>query len=309
MYLLVLFILTVTFINTTFARDLPYPQNKNLTGAEIAEQAFYVIRAKLPKNAISKKNKGFISRLINRRHGRKASVNQFESYINNDYNDAHIKQKQLAIFRSGKLKGTGVLITQYKNETKSPLMQLWLPRLRKVRRFVAPDADEFWNGSNLTYGEIFLRKLNDEKHTLLETTIFQHCLQTLNLPINEQSKNTHNIPPSQCAHKGKEIYKLKSESQLNNSWYDYHISNIDTSSFATYRTQYYKNNQLIKIIDIDWQPLKHKDPRAVYPAYLYSKSHIDQSESLFIVPKETVFWDAAIKPKFWSESSLRKIKR
>ena len=244
MHLKLFFIFITTFSGQLFALELPYPQQKDLTGAQIAEQALFVIRAQLPKNAISKKQNGQMSRLINRRSGRKASVNQFESYINNNYQDHVIKQKQLAIFRSGKLKGTGILITHYNDKKRSPLMQMWLPKLRKVRRFSAPQADDFWNGSNLTYGEIFLRQLNDEEHTLLTTKTFKHCLDTLNLPKEEQSRYTKNLPKPQCEHQGKTVYQLKSITKFSNWWYDHHISDIDTSSFAIYRTQYYKNKQL-----------------------------------------------------------------
>jgi len=281
-----------------YASDNTTPNHKKPSALYIAQQAFLVLRAQLPKNAISKKSKGKISRLINRHSGKRARVNQFETYINNDYQDTIIKQKQLAIFRSGKLKGTGILITQYVEDTRSPLLQIWLPKLRKVRRFSAPQADEFWNGSNLTYGEVFLRKLSDETHTLLTTSIFNDCLSTLSIPQEEQTRYTKNLPQAQCSHKGKAIYQLKSTTHLPNWWYDYHISFIDTSSFAIYRTQYYKNDTLIKTVDIDWQSLNQKDPRAVYPAYLYSKSEINQSESLFIVPRETVAWNTKTKANF-----------
>lgn len=291
------------------ASELDYPQQQNLTALQIAKQVELVLRARLPKNALSKKTNGKMSRLINRRLGRKASVNQFESYINNDYQNGNIKQKQLVIFRSGKLKGTGILITQFQDDKLSPLMQIWLPKLRKVRRFAAPEADELWNGSNLSYGEIFLRKLNDETHSIEAKIEFEDCLNTLVLTNEELSKHSKNLPEPQCEHKGKKIYRLKSITVLPNKWYDYRISYVDTASFATYRTQYFKNNALIKVIDIDWQSLKQADPRSIYPAYLYSKSHINKSESLMIVPRETVFWDAKIKDKFWSESSLRRIRR
>jgi len=303
--LLILFFLN----NDLYANELAYPNKQHLNAQEIVQQSFLVMRALIPKNAISKKHQGKMSRLINRRRGRKASVNQFESYINNNYPKGKIKQKQLAIFRTGKLKGTGILIAHFKDEGRSPLMQIWLPKLRKVRRFSAPQADEFWNGSNLTYGEMFLRKVNDEKHELLSTTTLGFCLKTLKLPKDEQSKATQNLPLGQCAHKGKPVYKIKSTSRLVHWWYDDHISFIDLSTFAVYRTLYYKNNQLIKTVDIDWQSLNQDDPRLIYPAYLYSKSLTDQSESLFIVPRETVYWNLDLKNKFWSESALRKIKR
>lgn len=304
-----LLLILIFSIQPIYASTLSYPSSQQLSAIEIAEQAFFVLRAQLPINAISEKKNGEISRLINRRKGRKASVNTFESFINNNYHDGIIKQKQLAVFRSGKLKGTGILITHYVDIKRSPLMQIWLPKLRKVRRFAAPQADELWNGSNLTYGEVFLRQLNDEEHSLLSASTFNHCLETLTLPLNEQSKHTKNLPPAQCQHQGKSIYQLKSITRFKHWWYDYRISFIDTSSFAVYRTDYFKNDQLIKTVDIDWQSLQQKDPRLVYPAYLYSKSHLKQSESLFIVPRNTVFWDAKIKSSFWSESSLRKIKR
>lgn len=288
---------------------LPYPTNKQLNGTEIAEHALFVLRARLPKNAISKKTNGKVSRLINRRIGRKASVNTFESFINNSDPKQSIKQKQLSIFRSGKLKGTGMLVTHYHDDVRSPLLQIWLPKLRKVRRFSAPQADEFWNGSNLTYGEIFLRTLDDETHTLIEKTQFNQCLSSLKLPKNEQSKHTKDLPNEQCAHKNKSVFKINSKTKLKNWWYDNHISFIDSTSFAVYRTQYYKNDELIKTIDMDWQSVNHPDPRAIFPAYLYSKSVSDNSETLFIIPKDTIQWDTNIKHKFWSESSLRRIKR
>jgi len=304
------FIFFIFFLNGgLYAKELSPTPKSNLSAQEIAEQSFLVLRTQLPKNALSKKNKGTMSRLINRRPGRKASVNQFENYINNNYNDGKIKQKQLAIFRTGKLKGTGILITHYSDEARSPLMQLWLPKLRKVRRFSAPQADDFWNSSNLTYGEVFLLKANDEDHELVSISTFPSCLNTLTLPKNEQSKYTKNLPKPQCTHKGKPIFKIKSTTRKSHWWYDYHISFIDTSSFAIYRTQYYKNNALIKTVDIDWQSLNQADPRLVYPAYLYSQSHITNSESLFVVPRETVYWNLDLKNKFWSESSLRRIKR
>ncbi len=291
------------------SETLPYPTHTPLDAFEIATQAHIVMRAQLPKNALSKKHKGKISRLINRRAGRKASVHQFESYINNDYPKGVVQQKQLAVFKTGKLKGTGILITHYKQAQRSPLLQIWLPKLRKVRRFSAPQADEFWHGSNLTYGEVFLRQVDDESHKLLGTSIFAQCLKSLILPANEQTRLSKNLPPAQCSHKNKLVYQLKSTPKSSNTWYDYHISFIDTVSFALYRTHYYKNEQLIKVVDIDWQSLQLDDPRSVYPAYLYAKSYQDNSESLFIVPRETVFWNANIKAGFWSESSLRKIKR
>ena len=54
-----------------------------------------------------------------------------ERYKRNDWPDPAIRSKEVAIFRSGKLKGTGMLIVDYENDAKPQSYSIWLPALRK----------------------------------------------------------------------------------------------------------------------------------------------------------------------------------
>jgi hypothetical protein len=76
-----------------------------------------------------------------------------------------------------------------------------------------------------------------------------------------------------------------------------------------YRTVYFKDSKRIKTIDIDWNELDHPDPRVLSPNFIYAKSDVTNIESFLVIPKETIDWNTDIKNKFWSERTLKKIKR
>jgi len=61
--------------------------------------------------------------------------------LNNDYADGVIRARDLVIFRSGKLKGTGILVTDYLDPARSLSFSVWLPALRKIRRHAEPDQE------------------------------------------------------------------------------------------------------------------------------------------------------------------------
>ncbi|MCU7916249.1 MAG: hypothetical protein KZQ65_10240, partial [Candidatus Thiodiazotropha sp. (ex Gloverina cf. vestifex)] len=105
---------------------------------------------------------------------------------------------------------------------------------------------------------------------------------------------------------------LKSTTKFKNWWYDYRISYVDTKSFADYRTLYFKNGELIKIIDRDWGLVNTEeegDPRALFWKYWYGLDLRTGHESLAVIPKKVVEYNSNRRNSFWTEKTLRKIKR
>lgn len=93
--------------------------------------------------------------------------------------------------------------------------------------------------------------------------------------------------------------------------YDYRISYVDVKTFADYRTEYFKGSKQVKVIDRDWASAGKRDPRALHWSYWYGKNLKTGHETWAVVPRSVNRGDGqVIKPDdFWSEKSLRKIKR
>jgi len=286
----------------------PYPQ-KPLTADQIAHEVYLGLHGMHQKNAVIKKTKGKVAVVLNRTPGKNVSINTLEAFINNDFGDGVTESKQLAIFKSGKLKGTGILMTNYIDSARPPSISLWLPSMRKVRRMVAPNHADKWMGTNMTYGDVYLRKPEHEIHELLGTTTFGDCLSSMKLKESEKTKKTKNLPEGSCAPKGKEVYQLKSTTKFKDWWYDYHISDIDTQTFTPYRTVYFKDGKRVKFIEVDWRSLNKTDPRMTVPTYIYANSIDDGQESMLIIPFEVIELNTDLPANFWSERTLRKIKR
>jgi hypothetical protein len=291
-------------------KDLPYPSG-DLTAEQIMEQVYFVNHFYAFDNyAITKQGKD-ITVLVIKGEGKKPTTNTLERYLNNDYGDGATKAQDLAIFRSGKLKGTGMLITDYEDDNKSQSYMIWLPALRKIRRFAEPAHDDAWGGSDFTFGDVALRKPFHETHELLGKETFDDCLGFIDVPDNQQTRYTKGLPKSgSCDHKGKEVYKIKSTTKFENWWYDHRISYIDAKTFADYRSEYFKGDQMVKVIDRDWVPLgKSDDPRAVGWGYWYGKTLDTGNQTWAVIPSNVNQVDQTYDDNWWSESTLRKIKR
>ena len=261
------------------------------------------------KNAICRRNGRSAAMLVNRvptamRAGRKPLVQTFDIFINNQPSDAEIDTVQMAILTSGKAKGTGVLVTRYTDPARSAILSMWLPALRKMRQINEPSHDDVWFGTNLTYGELVLRKPEDETHEYLGEDHLQGCLGTMAFEDDEKNRFTEQLPGEQCEHKGKDVYLLKSTTKFANWWYDYHISEIDKESFALYRTVYYKGDEKVKSIFIDWQSLDRPDPRITYPRFIYAVMHTDGKDSMVFVPRSTIELDVDLPDGFWTEKTM-----
>lgn len=262
------------------------------------------------KNAICRRNGRSAAMLVNRvptamRAGRKPLVQTFDIFINNQPSDAEIDTVQMAILTSGKAKGTGVLVTRYTDPARSAILSMWLPALRKMRQINEPSHDDVWFGTNLTYGELVLRKPEDETHEYLGEDHLQGCLGTMAFEDDEKNRFTEQLPGEQCEHKGKDVYLLKSTTKFANWWYDYHITEIDTQRHWPYRTVYFKDGNKIKTVEVDWQSLGEADPLLAYPRYIYALSHDDGRDSMVFVPRETIRLNTDTPDSYWSVDTVR----
>ncbi len=293
------------------AEPLPYPQGP-LTADQIVQQVYSAAHGGLLENARSKRNGRFVSLVVNRapekmrKPGRRASVQTFDTYVNNKPDDPAIDAYQMAILTSGKVRGTGVLFTNYADESRKSSIALWLPALRKTRFINEPSHDDTWFGTNLTYGELVLRKPEDELHELLGEAEFPDCLPVMELQSWERARYTNLLPKPQCGHQGKPVYLIKSTTKFVNWWYDHHVSEIDKQSFAVYRTVYYKDDEKIKTVVVDWQSLDMPDPRVTYPRYIYALNHTDGKDSMVYVPRETIELNQAYPEGFWSVKTMER---
>ncbi|RDH83209.1 MAG: outer membrane lipoprotein-sorting protein [endosymbiont of Escarpia spicata] len=287
------------------SKNLPMPTGTPDANA-IADQVYFVNHFYALKNyGITKKGRT-MTVLINKSKGKKPATIALERYVNNDFSDSAINSMDLAIFRSGKLRGTGMLITDYTDDAKSQAYAIWLPALRKIRRFAEPAHDDAWGGSDFTFGDVTLRKPQHETHELLGTETFNDCLGGI---ADVKVKYLPSPPEAACEHKGKEVYKLKSTTKKQNWWYDHRVSYVDTKSFADYRTDYFKGGEKIKVIDRNWKGLGLDDPRAQSWAYWYGKSLSNGHETWAVIPDVIVKFNQDWKQSKWSEKTLRKIKR
>ena len=281
-----------------------------LSAEQIAQEVYTAAHGGLVDNAISRRVGNSVALVVNRAplelrgHGRKPSVQTFDTYVNNKPADKAVDSLQMAILTSGKTRGTGILFTSYNDEHRRAVISLWLPALRKIRRINEPSQEDVWFGTNLTYGELVLRRPDDEVHELLGEGVMEDCLASMQLSPAEMTRYTRNLPAPQCGHKGRPVYRLKSTTKFHNWWYDYHVSDIDKETFALYRTVYYKDGEKVKTVYIDWQSLDQPDPRITYPRYIYAITHTDGKDSLVFVPRETIALNVNLPDSFWSEETL-----
>lgn len=245
--------------------------------------------------------------LINRRDGEPPKISSFESHVLNRPSDA-IESKLLVIYRSGRLKGTGILVDRHTDPDRAPQIRLWLPALRKVRRLTAPDPADAWSGSVFTFDEVVMRRIEDQHNVLIGMDRLPDCVRGMRLSAQESPLDPATIPADACGHRGKRVYRVHS-TPVRPSWYSQQRSLIDPETHAPYRVEYYRHGTLIKTIETDWQPVPGGGPQQVYPHFIFGRSLSEQRESLILVPPETVRFNQPVKLGFWSERTLRKIRR
>ena len=290
----------------TVSKDLAYPSG-SVSANDVANQNYFVNHFYSFGNyAITKKGKE-ITALILRAKGSNPLTLTLERYLNNKPTKTGVNAQDLAIFRSGKLKGTGMLITDFIDQNKSQSYEIFIPSIRKVRRFAEPARDDAWGGSDFTFGDVTLRKPKHDNHELLGKTKFSGCLGVMK--DVKRNKYTQNAKiEADCSVDGKEVYKLKSTANTANWWYDHRVSLIDAKTFADYRTEYFKGGKHIKTIDRSWVSANLDDPRASYWGYWYGKTNTTGHETMAFIPSTITKVNHKYKKKnLWSTSTLRKI--
>ncbi|MEJ2620083.1 MAG: outer membrane lipoprotein-sorting protein [Candidatus Thiodiazotropha sp.] len=297
-------------------RTLPLPPDLEPPSAEeIARQVYFANHFYAFKNFSIERRGRTMTVLINRSSSGKISATALERHLNNNYQltpDEAIQSRDLAIFHSGKLRGTGMLVTEYKDQQKNKDYMIWLPALRKIRRFAQPQHDDAWGGSVFTFGDVTLRKPEDETHELIGIKKLRTCLGTIAELEGKHYRYAGELPERSCRHIDKEVYGLKSTTKFDYWWYDYRISYVDTTSYADYRTLYFKDDELIKVIDRDWGMVdsdEESDPRALFWKYWYGLDLRTGQESWAVIPQKVVSFNKKRRNSFWTEKTLRKIKR
>lgn len=303
--------LMATSAQAGVSKDLPYPTG-DLNGKQVADQVYFVNHFYALKNYSIQKKGNTVTVLISQSKGKRPTTLTLTRYLNNDYNDGEVKGKDLAIFHSGKLKGTGLLITDFVDDAKSQSYSIWLPALRKIRRFAQPAHDDAWGGSDFTFGDVTLRKPHHETHELTGKANLEGCLGYIDVAKQYRNKYMKKLPNSgSCDHKGKEVYVLKSTTKFDGWWYDYRVSYVDTTTFFDYRTEFFKDGKKIKVIDRDWVKAKGSDDkRAGSWRSWYGETFATGHQTWAVIPDAIVHTnDSSLKPKLWTERTLRKIKR
>jgi len=288
-------------------RELSYPEA--VPDAEgVARQVYFVNHFLAVKNARFGDKKHPVVLVDDSGKG-DPRVTTMVRYLNNDYKEGSIAARDLVIFTSGKLKGTGILVTEPADPERQLSFSVWLPALRKIRRHSQPDQSDSWGGSLFTYGDIYLRRPADETHELLEQAPFPGCLQPMPLPGKRRNRYLRKPPAPRCNLEGRPMLRLKSSTRFANWWYDYRITWIDPHSYADYRSEYFKDGSKIKVIDKDWRSMGLEDPRAQYWQFWSGRHLADGRQGMAFIPEGYVFWNEQVKPGLWSESTLRRIKR
>jgi len=281
------------------------------TATQIAQTAYNVNHTLYIDNMMIKKDRKQSILTISRLPNRKARVMEVERYLSNEYRDSPIESKDLVIIRSGKLKGMGVLMTSYLDAKRSHEYMMWLPALRKVRRMAEPKDAGMGAGDIAFLEDAKLRRFHEETYTLLETKNMNLELKMIDFKKGEFGRNSKYFPKKKSVKTGnRKIHIIKSTFKDKYHWYDYRISHIDSEYYTDYVTHYYKDGKRIKEVYRQWVPLGNlSDPKARTWNYWYSIDSTNGYEVVTYIPKRLIKVNQTVKSSFWSQSTLRKIKR
>lgn len=128
-------------------------------------------------------------------------------------------------------RGVAFLIWDYGAEGKPDDLWLYLPALRNTRRISSRDQNDAFMGSDLTFGDMGQRRIDEDTHTL----------------IGEEEYRS--IP----------CYVVESVPKEADSIYGKKVSWISKKDATIQKIDYYdRNGRLLKRQTIDWQTVKHK---------------------------------------------------
>ena len=305
---ILVFLLFSTLLFATVDRALPYPTK--IDALEVAKQVYFVNHQLYLDNQILKARKKKSILIVRKSYNKKPRVLRANRYLNNDYDDGITKSKDLVVFTSSQLKGTGVLAHEFVDESKSLEIMMWLPALRKVRRMAEPSKNMGYSAADVAFmEEAKLRRLDEDTYELLGTHVKSFKYKRMKLKPSYINKYTKQLPQDNKTITA-EVYLLKATPK-ENAWYDYRVDYIDTKHFLNYETKFYVDSKVIKIIQRDYKKLKGiKDKRAFMWTYWYSVNPTTKFETVNFIPEKIIKNNVKnVKKTFWSERTLRKIKK
>ncbi|MCG3117262.1 MAG: outer membrane lipoprotein-sorting protein [Candidatus Manganitrophus sp. SA1] len=125
-------------------------------------------------------------------------------------------------------RGISFLIWDYSQENKTDDLWLYLPALRMVRRISAQDQNDAFLGSDLTFGDMGQRRLDEDEHKLLREE----------------------------GYLGTQTYVVESVPKEKTSIYSKKVSWISKDNWTVLKIDYYdRNSKLLKRQTIEWQSL------------------------------------------------------
>jgi hypothetical protein len=288
---------------------------------DIIAQVWYVNHFRAVRNYAVRKQGDAITYLVYRSADGKYRLRTLERYLNNDFPpDSDILAKDLAVFHyPPAVSGTGLLIVDYRDPDRSQSLTVWLPALRKPRRFNQPNHEDAYAGTDWTFGDVSLRKPQHETHELLRTEPFAQAaggggrLHVIEVPPTERKSFMRALPTGSDEFRDRRCYVVKSTTKFKDYWYDYRISWIDAETFADYRTLYYRGDTLVKLVDRDWQPMRGHgpspdmtDPRAQFWVMWYGKTYATGHETMAVIPPDVSQWNVDIPDETWSLKFLER---
>lgn len=287
---------------------LPGASATPLDAAQIAREVDFVNRFRAVRN-ISYGTDQHPVNVLDLAVGRRQLLTTLQRWRRNDLPAGPVGAQDLVIFTGSKLRGTGILVTDYRDAERARDYRLWLPELRKVRRMSEPDPAERWGNSNFTYGDIYIRRPEDEQHTLIGRERFAGCLGAIDPAMLQPHRRLAMLPAPDCSVDGRPVVVLRSRPLRSDLDYDERLVWIDAETFADYRSEYRRDGVSVKVIDKSWRSMGLDDPRAQYWVYWYARSAADGHEGMAFVDADAVHWNGDLDPRLWSERSLREIRR
>ena len=294
-------------------KTLAYPKDsKNITAQDIINQVYFVNRHYAVKDFALEKVGRDVTLILRKVVNKRPTVNKIVAYIDNECKDKTLSSKDLYVFTSGKLKGVSTLITEFKDKSISEVYQVWLPALRRIKKFAEPRHDDVLGEIDFALiSDVKMRKPDDETHTLMARKKFGQILQTMKIDKNHLTRDTKKIPGPSKEFINHEVYVVKSTIKNDEySWYNYRVSYVDIKTFVDYKTEYYKKGQKIKVIDRVWAALPNiSDPRAQRWVTWFSTNLETKTEQLTYTPANVVMFNKNYPDSLWSSKNLKKFKK
>jgi hypothetical protein len=226
--------------------------------------------------------------------------------------EAGIEARDLVLFKSGKLRGTGILVDDY-GPDRPMQIRMWLPALRKVRRFSEPSQDDIWGGSHLTYGDLYLRRPEDETHRRVEGGAFPDCLEDAAEIGRWANRRLKTRLQPWCGLARRELVWIESRPLRPSPHYDRRLRLLDAATGAEYQSEYFKEGRRVKRLQKNWFAVDPERPEALVYGFwsvrIFAAGGGISAESLAWVPREAYEWNRRVSPKLWSEKTLRRLKR